>query len=125
MPFGSDDLTIVYEDFVQPTVEACGLVCERGDDLFGSNVVMDDIQRSIEGARLIIADLTDKNANVFYEVGIAHALKKPVLLLSQSISEVPFDLRHRRVLVYEYSPRGCRKLGTHLAQSIKAMLAEA
>jgi hypothetical protein len=122
MPFGSDDLTVVYEDFVHPTIEDCGLICERGDDLFGSNVVMDDIQRSIEGARLIVADLTGRNANVFYEVGIAHALQKPVLLPAQSMGEVPFDLRHRRVLVYEYTPRGCRKLETHLAQSIKAML---
>jgi len=124
MPFGSEDLTVVYEDFVRPTIADCGLVCERGDDLFGSNVVMDDIQHSIETARLIVADLTGKNANVFYEVGIAHALHKPVLLLAQSMNEVPFDLRHRRVLVYEYSPRGCRKLENHLSESIKAMLSD-
>jgi hypothetical protein len=124
MPFGSEDLTVVYEDFVRPTITNCGLVCERGDDLFGSNIVMDDIQHSIETARLIIADLTGKNANVFYEVGIAHALHKPVLLLAQSMNEVPFDLRHRRVLVYEYSPRGCRKLENHLSESIKAMLSD-
>jgi hypothetical protein len=124
MPFGSEDLTVVYEDFVRPTITHCGLVCERGDDLFGSNVVMDDIQRSIETARLIVADLTGKNANVFYEVGIAHALRKPVLLLAQSMNEVPFDLRHRRVLLYEYSPRGCRKLENHLSESIKAMLSD-
>jgi hypothetical protein len=107
MPFSSDELNIVYEDFVHPAIESeCGLRCERGDDLFGSDVIMDNIQRNIERARLVIADLTGRNANVFYEVGIAHTLKKPVLLLAQSISDVPFDLRHRRVLLYEYSPRG-------------------
>jgi hypothetical protein len=122
MPFGNDGLTAVYEDYVRPTIKACRLTCERGDDVFGSNVVMDDIQRSIEGSRLVIADLTGKNANVFYEVGIAHAIGKPVLLMAQSMRDVPFDLRHRRVLVYEYTPRGCRKLKRSLAESIRAML---
>jgi hypothetical protein len=119
MPFGRKDLDIVYEDFVKPVIEnRCKLSCVRGDDLFGSNVIMDDIRSSIARSQLVIADLTDKNANVFYEVGIAHALDIPVLLLAQSMDDVPFDLRHRRVLVYEDSPRGCKKLETILAQQI-------
>lgn len=123
MPFGSEELNIVYEDFIRPTIEnRCNLTCERGDDLFGSNSIMDDIRKSIERARLIIADLTGKNANVFYEVGIAHTLDKSVLLLAQSMSDVPFDLRHRRVLLYDYSPRGCKKLERHLEENVQAML---
>jgi len=123
MPFGSEELNIVYEDFVRPTLENdCELNCQRGDDLFGSGAIMDDIRRSIERACLVVADLTGKNANVFYEVGIAHTLDKQVLLLAQSMSDVPFDLRHRRVLLYDYSPRGCKKLEQHLAENVKAML---
>ena len=100
MPFGEEDLQEIYEDYVRPTIEdVCKLRCERGDDVFGSNVIMDDIQNSIEQADLVVADLTRKNANVFYEVGICHALDKPVLLLAQSMDDVPFDLRHRRVLL--------------------------
>src|SRR5689334_403363 len=107
MPFGDQDLQDVYEYFVKPTlVEKCNLECERGDDVFGSNGIMDDILKSIRSADVILADLTNKNANVFYEVGICHTLNKPVLLLAQSIDDVPFDLRHRRVLLYEYTPRG-------------------
>ncbi len=68
------------------------------------------------------ADLTDKNANVFYEVGICHAIDKPVLLMAQSIDDVPFDLRHRRILLYEYSPRGCKKLEKALQENILTML---
>ena len=78
--------------------------------MLGSNVIMDDILKSIESADLVLADLSRRNANVFYEVGICHALHKPVLLLAQSIDDVPFDLRHRRVLLYEYSARGCTRL---------------
>jgi hypothetical protein len=125
MPFGEEDLGVVYEDFIKPVLQNdCGLTCERGDDVFGSNVIMEDIMSSIQSSDLILADLTRKNPNVFYEVGIAHALGKQVLLLSQSIDDVPFDLRHRRILIYEYSPRGCKRLETSLRDNIEGILAE-
>ena len=123
MPFGDADLQVVYEDFIRPVIEEqCALACERGDDVFGSNVVMDDIRSSIQAADIVVADLTGKNANVFYEVGIAHTVGKPVLLMAQSIDDVPFDLRHRRVLLYEYSPRGCKKLEKTLKENLVAMI---
>jgi nucleoside 2-deoxyribosyltransferase len=123
MPFGDEDLQVVYEDFVKPTlVDGCNLHCERGDDVFGSNIIMEDILKSISTADVVLADLTRKNANVFYEVGICHALNKPVLLLAQSIDDVPFDLRHRRVLLYDYSPRGCKRLEGTLKQNMNAVL---
>jgi hypothetical protein len=123
MPFGDQDLQVVYEDFVKPVViDGCNLECERGDDVFGSNVIMDDIRTSIANADVVVADLTGKNANVFYEVGICHTLDKPVLLLAQSMDDVPFDLRHRRVLLYEYSPRGCKRLEKTLREHLLAML---
>jgi nucleoside 2-deoxyribosyltransferase len=123
MPFGDPELEVVYEDFVKPTLEKdCDLQCERGDDVFGSNVIMDDILRSIEKADVVLADLTRKNANVFYEIGICHALGKSVLLLAQSVDDVPFDLRHRRVLHYEYSPHGCERLENNLPENMHALL---
>ncbi|MEM7086431.1 MAG: toll/interleukin-1 receptor domain-containing protein [Bacteroidota bacterium] len=123
MPFGEDSLNDVYDFFIKPTIEnECLLVCERGDDVFGSNIVMDDIRRSISKARIVIADLTGRNANVFYEVGIAHTLNKDVLLLSQSMSDVPFDLRHRRILLYEFSPKGCKKLEKSIVNNVNAIL---
>ncbi len=125
MPFSDPDLQVVYEDFVKPVIDnECDLACERGDDVFGSNVIMDDILKSIEAARIVVADLTRKNANVFYEVGICHALDKDVLLLAQSIDDVPFDLRHRRVLLYDYSPRGCKRLESKLKENLLAMLSK-
>ncbi|HEX7680281.1 MAG TPA: toll/interleukin-1 receptor domain-containing protein [Thermoanaerobaculia bacterium] len=126
MPFGDADLQVVYEHFVKPAIqEDCHLRCERGDDVFGSNAIMDDILRQIESADIIVADLTRKNANVFYEVGIGHALKKRVLLLAQSIDDVPFDLRHRRILLYEYTPLGCKNLIKALKENVLAVLSGA
>lgn len=122
MPFGDADLQVVYEEFVKPAIEECHLHCARGDDMFGSNAIMDDILQQIERSDIIIADLTRKNANVFYEVGIGHSLKKRVLLLAQSIDDVPFDLRHRRILLYEYTPLGCKKLGKALKENVLAVL---
>src|SRR5688572_11257518 len=125
MPFSDPDLQVVYEDYIKPTLEdKCDVECQRGDDRFGSSVVMDDILDSIGSADVILADLTHKNANVFYEVGICHAFNKPVLLLAQSIDDVPFDLRLRRVLLYEYSPRGCKRLESHLKDNMDAVLKE-
>lgn len=124
MPFGDRDLEIVYSEFVKPVIEQqCGFDCRRGDDAFGSDVIMDDVLRSILEADLVIADLTGKNPNVFYEVGISHGLEKEVLLLAQSIEDVPFDLRHRRVLLYEYSPRGCKLLEGALKSHVLAIAA--
>jgi hypothetical protein len=123
MPFGPEELSDVYEYFVKPSIESnCNLRCERADDVFGSNVIMDDIRRSIERARVVVADLTGRNPNVFYEVGIAHTLNKDVLLLAQSMSDVPFDLRHRRVLVYECTPKGCKKLERSVADNVNGIL---
>jgi len=123
MPFAVEQLNDVYEFFIKPSLEArCGVLCVRGDDVFGSNVIMDDIKSSIKRCRLVVADLTGRNPNVFYEVGIAHTLNKDVLLLAQAMDDVPFDLRHRRVLLYDFSPRGCKKLEHSIVEHITAML---
>ena len=123
MPFSVESLNVVYEDYVKPVLsDQCELHTERGDDVFGSNAIMEDITRSIRRADLIVADLTGRNPNVFYEVGIAHALNKRVLLMTQSIDDVPFDLRHRRALIYEYSPRGCKKLARDLLENVQDMI---
>jgi hypothetical protein len=122
MPFGVQDLEDLYSEFILPVLVDCKLDCARGDDIFGSNVVMEDVAAAIARADLVIADLSGQNPNVFYEVGIAHTLGKPVLLLSQSIEDVPFDLRHRRVLPYEYTPIGCKRFVAKLRDHVLGML---
>ena len=118
MPFGKQDLEELYREFIAPTLQECKVDCTRGDDIFGSNVVMEDVREGIQSADLIVADLTGQNPNVFYEVGIAHTLDKRVLLLSSSIEDVPFDLRHRRILLYEYTPMGCKRLVAKLREFV-------
>ncbi len=125
MPYGPEDLQVVYTEYLKPTVEErCQLVCKRADNIFGAGVIVEDVWRGILQAKIVIAELTGRNANVFYEVGLCHALGKSVLFLAQSTDDVPFDLGHRRVLLYEYSPRGCKRLEKGLVDNIKAMLGD-
>ena len=99
MPF-DDQFTTVFSHFIKPILEELGFNVERADDIENQRNILRDIVENIHNSALIIADLTTANANVFYELGLAHALRKPVILMTQSIEEVPFDLGPYRLLEY-------------------------
>ncbi|MBK5200318.1 MAG: hypothetical protein JJE21_02170 [Spirochaetaceae bacterium] len=92
----------------------------RADDLINNQSILKDVVVSIYESDLIIADLTGLNANVFYELGLAHAFRKNVVLLTQDISELPFDLRSYRVIEYNTNFSKIEKLG----ESLKKILNE-
>lgn len=77
-----------------------GLRPLRGDDLFTPTDILDDIWRGITGARHVIADISGRNPNVLYELGIAHTLAKPALILSRSVENIPIDLATLRLIAY-------------------------
>jgi hypothetical protein len=54
-----------------------------------------------------------------YEIGMAHTVGKPVIIITQKIDDVPFDLKHHRCIIYEYTPRGCAKLEERLSATIR------
>jgi hypothetical protein len=83
---------------------------------------MQSVWESISKASIIIADLTNRNPNVFYELGIAHTLGKPVIMITQSMEFVPFDLRHLRCILYEYKPKSIKKFELILEKTIRAVL---
>src|ERR1700687_1738093 len=100
MPFGSW-FDRYYQEVYIPAIKDAGCEPVRADELFSTGSVVEQIWEQIGKARVLLADLTDKNANVFYELGLAHAAKKPVVLTAAKVEDVPFDLRHLRVIVYE------------------------
>lgn len=120
MPF-KDELKEIYEDCIKFAVESSGMNCERADDIFHNTSIMEVIWTKICSAEIIIADLTGKNPNVFYEVGIAHALGKEVILLTQNSEDVPFDLRHIKYIDYTMTKRGQEKLNEDLSLTIKSI----
>ena len=62
---------------------------------------MRDIWSAIHAARVVVADCTGRNPNVFYEIGLAHAIGRQTILIAQSLRDVPFDLRSLRVIIYD------------------------
>jgi hypothetical protein len=100
MPFGSW-FDRYYQEIYVPAIKEAGLEPSRADELFSTGSVVEQIWEQISKSRVLLADLTDKNPNVFYELGLAHAANKPVIFTSARIDDVPFDLRHLRVIVYE------------------------
>ena len=99
MPF-DEEVDDVYDHFMKPLLESVGFEVDRADDIDSQQNILRDILELIDKSELIVADLTNGNPNVFYELGLAHALRKPVILLTQNIDEVPFDLKSYRLLEY-------------------------
>ncbi|HEY6374486.1 MAG TPA: hypothetical protein VIX90_03060 [Edaphobacter sp.] len=88
-------------------------------DIFGTGKIIDQIWRGINAAKVLVAELTTRNANVLYELGLAHALKKPVVLVSSNQPDVPFDLKHIRVIYYDVTdPFWGTKLIDKIAENI-------
>lgn len=118
MPF-RPDLDELYVGTIRPCIErASRLSALRADEIYGSRAIIADIWDSIQRADLILADVTGRNPNVFYELGLAHAIQKPVLIISQNINDVPFDLKHLRVIIYQNTLQGRLRLKTNLKKAI-------
>lgn len=123
MPFSDEhDLQRVYEDHVKPTLERCGLRAERADDIHDISGVMQSVWEGINRARVIVAEMTGRNPNVFYELGIAHTLGKPVIMITQSMDYVPFDLKHLRCIVYQYKPSLIQRFEASMEKTIRRVL---
>ena len=108
MPFDSsfDD---IYKLGIKETASQLGVVAERVDEQIFREGILERIYRQIETADLIIADMSGQNPNVFYEVGYAHAKGKLCILMTMNASDIPFDLKHHRHIVYGNSVSGLRE----------------
>jgi hypothetical protein len=120
MPF-SPVFAPIWEDVIRPTVEEFGDICQRDDNLYEAGPVLERLLRLIRDSNYLIADLTSRNANVFYEFGYAHAMGKTVILLTQNEDDVPFDLRHLRVIKYSDTVAGASHLRAMLKRFLSAL----
>ena len=122
MPFNNEShIQEIYQDTVKKVVEDLGFSCQRADDIYETKPIIETIWEQINKSKFIIADLTHKNPNVFYELGLAHTVGKEVILLSQNIDDVPFDLRHLKIILYETTPRGVGILQTQLSSMVQSV----
>jgi hypothetical protein len=90
----------IYDELILPTLSDAGFDVSRADSLLDQRNILKDIISGIDCADLIIADLTTTKPNVMYEVGVAHALLKRTVILTQDIDSLPFDLRSYRAILY-------------------------
>jgi hypothetical protein len=105
MPF-KEEYNRVF-DVVEKAAARLGLAAQRADqDAFAGSIIS-YIRKSIEAAQYMVAVASEENGNVYYEIGLAHCQKKPVVLLTSDPNTLKFDLRDHRALVYDPShPEG-------------------
>lgn len=127
MPFSKTDLcteeewTYIFENIFKPAIEGAGLdyECRRSEATRGNMVA--GIIRELNDAYIVLADLTDRNANVFYELGVRHALKNRSIILAQRRGDIPFDLSAYASHVYDWKTD---KGKANLTDKIRQLLAE-
>lgn len=108
---------------LRQAVSDSGLQCNRADDIWIHDQIMDDVVNLIWRARLVISDFSSKNANVFYETGIAHTLGRQVIQITQSMGDVPFDLRSIRTITYLPNTEGLESLKAAVSERIRYLIA--
>ncbi|MEA2569399.1 MAG: hypothetical protein QOI24_1400 [Acidobacteriota bacterium] len=117
MPFASEFNTVYAE--IKDCLSTIDFDCKRADDIFASTAIIETVMLSIRSSQIVIADLSTRNPNVFYELGFTHATKENpmVILICQNIAEVPIDLRHN--LIIQYNPANLKGLNARLTASIR------
>jgi hypothetical protein len=120
MPF-SAEFDGIYEA-IKSALEAETYQCQRADNFWLHDHIMQDIVELICISNVIICDLSSKNSNVFYEAGIAHTLGKEVIFITQNLEDVPFDLRALRCIIYLNNQEGRAKLAKDVLSRIATVI---
>ena len=120
MPFNSL-FQSEYENIILPSLNELNIDCVRGDEIYSKQRIMDDIWLSIRNCRFVLAELTGRNPNVLYEVGLAHAIGKPVIIITRNGEDVPFDLKDLRYLYYDVNEPFW---GENLKKGIKSLVSK-
>jgi nucleoside 2-deoxyribosyltransferase len=102
MPF-NPNFDDIYRFGIKEPASQLDILAERVDEQIYTEGILERIYRQIDIADIVVADMTGQNPNVFYEVGYAHAKNKLCILLTSNPNDIPFDLKHRRHVVYNDS----------------------
>jgi hypothetical protein len=108
----------VYRDAIRPLIDEIGYEPLRVDEISNPGIILNDIWRSIAESSIVIAEVSESNPNVYYEIGVAHALAKPTILLAQAGTKLPFDIGPHRCIFYNNTIPG----RAHLVEALRASL---
>ncbi|WP_175787166.1 MULTISPECIES: nucleoside 2-deoxyribosyltransferase [Burkholderia] len=117
-----------YDDLYKPAIEAAGMTAYRVDQDSSATVLVEAIEKNIKRAAVCLADITDDNPNVWYELGFAYAAGRPVVMAcsderQKAGKRFPFDIQHRAIVTYKTeSPRDFQTFTDRLTEKLKAML---
>jgi hypothetical protein len=117
-----DNYTSIYKNNICNSLDTIGLKVNRYNDIFSTKYVVNDVRSCINYASFIIAEISGKNPNVMYEIGISHTVGKKVILLTQNMKDVPFDLKWYRCIVYVNSKEGLIELSENILGTVKKEL---
>lgn len=112
------DLTIIYEKVIKSILEIHHFKCVRADEITKIGVITQQIEEWIKKCDLIVCDLTYNSPNVFFELGMAHSLKKNVIHITQDTNNIPFDLKDIRMIPYQDTKTGLLDLRDNLSNFI-------
>jgi hypothetical protein len=138
MPFGNPKidpeqarkLELIYTQWIKPTIESikCSndtfITCHRADKELRPEEIITHIIENLVSSDIVIADLSGRNPNVFYELGVRHAVNNNTILIADDLDDIPFDLRGLRKIVYRYEPEHMLKLKNSLEQAFREILKE-
>lgn len=108
-------------DAVKAACKASSLRCQRADGVWDEAEVIQDVFSLIYRSRVVVCDFSGRNANVFYEAGIAHTLGKLVIPIVQNAGDIPFDLGHIRFIKYLNNNEGREALTNKMAEKLRAI----
>lgn len=108
---------------LQSAVTGLGMTCQRGDDIWDHDHIIQDVVSLIGRAKVVICDLSGRNPNVFYETGIAHTLGRDVILIAQTAADVPFDVAAIRHIRYLPNTEGYSTLAGEVARRLETLRA--
>lgn len=121
MPFGAEFASVWQT--IKAAADDGGWLCQRADDIWEDSVLINDVVALIARSKVVICDLTGRNANVFYEAGIAHTLGRDVVLVTQSADDVPFDLVYHRYIKYLGNSEGLSVLQEAVTRRLRTLMA--
>jgi hypothetical protein len=100
MPF-YEPFDTLYREVIKPAVTDTDLYPRRADEIYSVHPFMTDIWGRIWKSRVVVAELTGRNPNVMYELGLCHAIDVPTILIAQTVDDIPSDFRHVRCIIYD------------------------
>jgi hypothetical protein len=88
----------VLEHIIKPPVEECGYECMRADEISEPGIITSQIIQHLIDDDLVVADLTGRNPNVYYELAVRHVVRKPIVQVIQAGESIPFDVAGTRTI---------------------------